>query len=164
MPPISNYDWCDNDETLMRYDNYKSCALDEPRTRQLPPFLQFHRPPPLQILYAPSMHEMSPEPQPMPPYAQFEVNHHPTIQHQNNINNQQLQIHQIATFSLQNVAPRLLAGNNVSGSSSASKPGTASTLGASPTGVPPAPLPPYKTVICRAFYAKGKCFRAEPDK
>ncbi|KAJ3055559.1 hypothetical protein HDU99_007541, partial [Rhizoclosmatium hyalinum] len=53
--------------------------------------------------------------------------------------------------TLQNVAPRLLTG---------AKPGSSST--AAPLTANP--LPPYKTVICRAFYAKGKCFRAEPDK
>ncbi|KAJ3094132.1 hypothetical protein HK100_006260 [Physocladia obscura] len=26
------------------------------------------------------------------------------------------------------------------------------------------PLPPYKTVICRSYYSRGKCFRAEPEK
>ncbi|KAJ3415222.1 hypothetical protein HDV05_005362 [Chytridiales sp. JEL 0842] len=29
---------------------------------------------------------------------------------------------------------------------------------------PSNPLPPYKTVVCRAYMATGKCFRAQPEK
>ncbi|KAI8613029.1 hypothetical protein BC830DRAFT_1134210 [Chytriomyces sp. MP71] len=57
---------------------------------------------------------------------------------------------ELAGPSLTNIAPRLLAG---------SKPGSS---GGGSTGA--TPLPPYKTVICRSYHTKGKCFRAEPEK
>ncbi|KAJ3073681.1 hypothetical protein HDU98_000954 [Podochytrium sp. JEL0797] len=132
------YDWCDTDETLLKYDLYKSSTLDESRTCDLPPFLQFHhRPHPAPLPLLPSRTQTIP---PTPPTTFAPPS--PPLVHTN----------------LHNIAPRLLAGTNASIQpvSLMPKPGCTSASGA--------PLPPYKTVICRAYYGKGKCFRPEPDK
>ncbi|KAI9338749.1 hypothetical protein BDR26DRAFT_1008072 [Obelidium mucronatum] len=145
----SNYDWCDTDDTLARYDYYKSSTLNEAQTCRLPPYLQFHAPPPV-LFYNPPLLSRSPE---------MQLALHLEQQCQQTHRHNQGDHHPFQ--NIQQVAPRLLAGSNTSSVISLN---SSTKSGTTPSTSVPTPLPPYKTVICRAFYAKGKCFRAEPDK